>query len=778
MGLEQGRSHDPGGGPIMNGLGRVAWRIGLIMVFLSLSLLFEGVLSARAQSEKGTVREIEVVGNQRIEQAAILGRISLKVGDPLNPETTREQIRRIYDMGFFEDVQVQTQPVPNGVKMVFVVREKQFIVDIVFDGNSHFSDEKLTEIITLRSRVFLDQKEVKVSAEKIREAYREDGFHKASVIPIVQALDEARNRITFFIRESKRGKITTIIFDGRTVVRKKDLLEVMANQEWVQILSWITDAGILREEELPNDVERIKEIYSNRGYLDVQVGLPTVEVSEDGESFAVTFRIEEGQPYTIGTVKLEGNTFFEDEELELGSLVTSGEVFQRAKVREEVTRITDLDGERGYSFAEVTPDLDPKFETLTADITFKIKEGSLIRVREIRISGNDKTRDNVIRRELRVDEQEVIDSVALKRSFQRLNNLNFFETVEILPNQVEEDKVDLEVKVKEKPTGSFSVGGGFSTLDQFTLVANITEGNLLGLGYLVRVRGQVGGRRTLGVLTFRNPALFDGPTSFQVDAFSTDTDLQTYEQKRKGGTLQFGRSFSEYIAGSFTLVGEFITIKNPSSDAPQFILDQVGDQSTTGFRTSLFRDSRDNFANPRKGYRLGVQTGFGTELLGGTNNFYSYRLNALKYTPLPLWDLRVATKGRVGIADGIDGDPVPLTELFFVGGINTVRGFEFGRAGPVTASDTVEGAIKQLIFNLELIFPVIPDAKLDGVLFFDYGKGFGEGEDLSFNLREGAGLEVRWVSPFGPLRAAYGLNLDPEPNEKNAVFEFSIGSVF
>lgn len=778
MGLEQGRSHDPGGGLIMNGLGRVAWRIGLIMVFLSLSLLFEGVLSARAQSGKGTVREIEVVGNQRIEQSAILGRISLKVGDPLNPETTREQIQRIYDMGFFEDVQVQTQPVPNGVKMVFVVREKQFIVDIVFDGNSHFSDEKLTEIITLRSQVFLDQKEVKVSAEKIREAYREDGFQKASVIPIVQALDETRNRITFFIRESKRGKITTIIFDGRTVVRKKDLLDVMANQEWVPILSWITDAGILREEELPNDVERIKEIYSNRGYLDVQVGLPTVAVSKDGESFAVTFRIEEGQPYTIGTVKLEGNTFFEDEELELGSLVTSGEVFQRAKVREEVTRITDLYGERGYSFAEVTPDLDPKFETLTADITFKIKEGSLIRVREIRISGNDKTRDNVIRRELRVDEQEVLDSVALKRSFQRLNNLNFFETVEILPTQVEEDKVDLEVKVKEKPTGSFSVGGGFSTLDQFTIVANITEGNLFGLGYMGRVRGQVGGRRTLGVLTFRNPALFDGPTSFQVDAFSTDTDLLTYEQKRKGGTLQFGRSFSEYIAGSFTLVGEFITIKNPSSDAPQFILDQVGDQSTTGFRTSLFRDTRDNFASPRKGYRLGVQTGFGTELLGGTNNFYSYRLNALKYTPLPLWDLRVATKGRVGIADGIDGDPVPLTELFFVGGINTVRGFEFGRAGPVTASDTVEGATKQIIFNLELIFPVIPDAKLDGVLFFDYGKGFGEGEDLSFNLREGAGLEVRWVSPFGPLRAAYGLNLDPEPNEKNAVFEFSIGSVF
>ena len=598
------------------------------------------------------------------------------------------------------------------------------------------------------------------------------------MIPIVQALDETRNRITFFIREGKRGKITTIKFDGRTVVRKKDLLDVMANQEWVPILSWITDAGILREEELPNDVERIKEVYSNRGYLDVQVGVPTVEVSEDGESFAVTFRIEEGQPYTIGTVKLEGNTFFEDEELELGSLVISGEVFQRAKVREEVTRITDLYGERGYSFAEVTPDLDPKFETLTADITFKIKEGSLIRVREIRISGNDKTRDNVIRRELRVDEQEVIDSVALKRSFQRLNNLNFFETVEILPTQVEEDKVDLEVKVKEKPTGSFSVGGGFSTLDQFSIVANITEGNLFGLGYVVRVRGQLSGRRTIGVLSFRNPAVFDGPTSFQVDVFSTETDFLTYEEKRQGGTIQFGRSFSEYIAGSLTLVGEAITIKNPALDAPQFIVDQVGDQSTTGFRTSLFRDSRDNFLNPRRGIRTGVRTGFGTEVLGGTNDFYSLGFDVVKYTPLPLWDLRVATKGRFGIAEGYGGDPVPLTELFFVGGINSVRGFEFGRAGPVTASDTVEGGNRQIIFNGELIFPVIQDAKLDGVLFFDYGKGFAEEEDLSLDLRPATGLEVRWVSPFGPLRAAYGLNLDPEPNEKNAVFEFSIGSVF
>ncbi|MFB3115492.1 MAG: outer membrane protein assembly factor BamA, partial [Nitrospirales bacterium] len=521
-----------------------------------------------------------------------------------------------------------------------------------------------------------------------------------------------------------------------------------------------------------------KEFYSNKGYLDVQVGIPRIDLSEDKESFIVTIRIIEGQPYTIGSVTYTGNTIFETEELELESFLRSNDVFQRSSVRQEVTRVTDKYGEKGYSFAEVTPSLVPNPQTLTTQITFNITEGHLIRVREIHISGNDKTRDNVIRREIRVDEQEAINSVAIKRSFQRLNNLNFFETVEILPTQVEEDKVDLEVKVKEKPTGSFSIGGGFSTLDQFTAIANISEGNLFGKGYLARVRGQLGIRRTLGVLTFRNPALYDGPTSFQVDVFSTDTDFLTYEEERIGGTMQFGQAFSEFIAGSFTLVAEAITIKNPSSDAPTFIISQVGDQSTTGFRASLFRDTRDNFQSPRSGSRTGIRLGFGSEAFGGSNNFFRVSLDGLKYVPFPIWDMRMSLRGRFGLVEGYGGDPVPLTELYFVGGINTVRGFKFGRAGPVTSGGTLEGGNKQVILNVDVIFPIIEGAKLDGVVFFDYGKGFAEVEDLSLDLRPATGLEVRWVSPFGPLRAAWGINLDAKPNEQETVFEFSVGNVF
>ena len=194
----------------------------------------------------------------------------------------------------------------------------------------------------------------------------------------------------------------------------------------------------------------------------------------------------------------------------------------------------------------------------------------------------------------------------------------------------------------------------------------------------------------------------------------------------------------------------------------------------------MFRDTRDNFQDPRNGTRAGVRVGFGTELLGGSNSFYSISLDALKYTPLPLWDMRWAIRGRYGIAEGYSGEDVPLTELFFVGGINTVRGFKFGRAGPVTPlTGTAEGGTKQVIFNNDLIFPILADAKFNGVLFYDYGRGFADGEDLSIGrLRQAYGFEIRWISPFGPLRAALGFPIDPKPGEKSSVFEFSVGNVF
>ncbi len=779
-----------------NRVGRLS--IGLIFVTAVVLLV---LAPGRSQAQDNVkIKSIELRGNKRIEDPAIRGRLTLKVGDPYSSEAIRTQIRLIYEMGFFEDVQIEAERVAGGVAVVFVVREKPFITEIVFDGNENLSDDKLQEKITIRSQSFLDQQQAKESAEKIRLAYQEDGYYNAQVIPIIQALEEERKRLTFFVKEGDRAKIKTVVFEGMKAVRKKELFKVMATREWVFLISRFTDAGILKREELNNDIERIKEAYMNKGYLNIQVGAPTLELSEDKEWFTVTFPIVEGEPYQVGEVGFRGNTVYEEAELRVGSKIISGEVFQRAKIRDEITRLTELYGGKGYAFTDVSPSVVPDAQTKTAAIIFHIKEGDLIRIREIHITGNDKTRDNVIRREIRLDEQDVIDTVAIKRSYQRLTNLNFFETVEILPRQVEPDKVDLDVKVKEKPTGQFSIGGGFSTLDRLTVIADITEGNLQGSGNMVRVRGQLGQLRSIGLVTFRNPYVGDSLTSLQLDAYETQTMYGTFYEDKLGATAAFGRWLSEYTAGSFTLVAERLKYSDPntyfnsfnpfgsspspgsvygvSTAIPAFIQQQFGTQTTTGFRMSLSRDSRDYYLDPRSGWRSAVDFSLGTPYLGGSNNFYKVTLDTIKYTPL-LYDTRFSVRARYGIVQGVGGKPIPLTERYYVGGINTMRGFYFGRAGPVTSDGYLVGAAKELIFNTDFIFPISTEAKLNGVLFFDYGKGFDDNEKVSLGgLRKSAGVEGRWISPFGPLRAAYGLNLEPRPNEQKTVFEFSVGSLF
>src|SRR5574341_2693242 len=748
------------------------------------------VLQAAAQQAGSTVKSIEIRGNKRIELPAIAGRLTLKVGDPYTPEHVRGQIKILYDTGYFEDVQVETESVEGGIGLTFLVRKKPLITEIVFDRNEELSDEKLKEKITIKSQAFLDQQQAKESAEKIRLAYQEDGYYNAQVIPIVQTLDEDRKRLTFFVKEGEKARIKTVTFDGLRSSTKDQMFKVTATREWVpwygiltqlKLPSFLSDAGILKREELANDVERIREVLLNKAYLNAQVGLPSVELGEDKKWFTVTFAIVEGEPFTVSEVGFRGNTVFEVPELRDGLKIKEGEIFQRAKIRDEITRITDLYGSKGYAFAEVIPNVTPNAEERTATIILNIKEGEMMRIRQINIHGNDKTKDNVIRREIRVDEQDVIDTPSLKRSFQRLNNLNFFETVEILPQQVEADKVDLNVRVKEKATGQFSIGGGFSTLDKLVAIADITEGNLGGNGWLGRIRGQLGQQRTLGLITFRNPYLNDSLTSMQLDVYRSMTNYVSYYEKKTGASLTFGRWLSEFVTGSVSLMAEELDFSDPDNNclniatANQFVCRQLGNHTTTGFRTSVFRDTRDFYLDPRTGWRVGGGFDLGTPYLGGTNNFYKYYLDAIKYTPLP-YDTRFSLHVRYGAAEGIKDKPVPLTELFFVGGINTMRGFVFGRAGPVDpVTHALLGANKQLIFNNDFIFTISSEAKLNGVLFFDYGKGFSQDESVTLNLRKAAGLEGRWISPFGPLRVAYGINLDARTGERKGVFEFTMG---
>ena len=760
------------------------------MVFVTLVCSLLPVFAIAAEPAGVKVTTIEIRGNKRIELPAIVGRLTLKPGDPYTSENVRGQIKILYETGYFEEVQVETEAGTGGTALAFLVREKPFITEIVFDGNTELSDDKLKEKITIKSQAFLDQLQAKESAEKIRLAYQGAGYFNCSVIPVVQTLDEDRKRLTFLVKEGDKARVQTVNFDGLHAATKDEMFKVMATREWIpwhglitqlKLPSMVSDAGVLKREEMNNDVERVKEVLLNKGYLNARVGLPTVELSEDKKWFVVTYAVMEGEPFTIGEIGFRGNTVFEDPELRQGLKMKEGEIFQRQKLRDEITRLNDLYGSKGYSFADVSPNVVPNTTERTASIILTVKEGEMMRIRQINISGNEKTKDNVVRREIRVDEQDVIDTPALKRSFQRLNNLNFFETVEILPAQVGADKVDLNVRVKEKPTGQFSVGGGFSTLDQVVAIADITEGNLGGNGWMGRIRGQLGARRQIGLITFRNPYVNDSLTSMQLDVYATATNYITYFEKKTGASVTLGRYISEYTSGSVSLFVEELNFKDPAvgicPDRFPIVCRQLGSQSSTGFRTSLARDTRDYYMDPRTGWRAAVGFDVGTPYLGGTNNFYKYYVDVIKYIPLP-FDTRFSFRARYGAAVGLGGEHIPLTERYFVGGINTLRGFAFGRAGPVTNSNSLLGASKQLIFNNDFIFTISADAKLNGVIFFDYGKGFDDNEPLSSKLRKTVGLEGRWISPFGPLRAAYGINIDPKPGERKGVFEFTIGTLF
>ena len=465
------------------------------ILILALVALYAFGVGAPLYAQDGvpTVTSVTIRGQKRIELQAIEGRLTLKANDRFTADALREQVKILYGTGYFEDVQVETEPAAGGVSVGFVVREKPFITEIVFDGNEELSDDKLKEKVTIKSQTFLDQQQAKESAEKIRLAYQEDGYYNCQVIPVIQAVDEDRKRLTYFIKEGTKAKVLHINFEGMRAVTKEEIFKVTATREWIpwyglitqlKVPSLLSDAGVLKREELGNDIERMREVYLNKGYLNVQISQPTLELSEDKKWFEINYSIVEGEPFIVQEVGFRGNTVFEDHELREGLNIRPGEIFQRAKIRGEITRITDLYGAKGYVFADVVPNVTPDNNSRTATILLNVKEGEMMRIREIHVHGNDKTRDNVVRRELRLDEQDVVDTLALKRSFQRLNNLNFFETVEILPQQVDVDKVDLNVKVKEKPTGQFSIGGGFSTLDKLVAIADITEGNLGGNGWL------------------------------------------------------------------------------------------------------------------------------------------------------------------------------------------------------------------------------------------------------------------------------------------------------
>jgi len=777
-------------------------------VLLVAILVFFASVSVAISAEQVLVTLIEVQGNRRIESATILAKIKTKEGTVFSPSQLKEDIRLLYQLGHFEDVQVKTEGFEQGLKVIFWVKEKPLIREISYEGNEEVTTEKLKEIVTLLPRTAFNPQLIQDNAEKIRLKYQDSGYYHAVIVPVIVELKGGDKNIVYYIEEGKKIVLSEVIISGNTVIPTKEIKESMKNQEhW--LFSFFGNSGTLRSEDLKEDVEIIRNLYYNRGYIQVQVNDPIVEerpltvhtyefmgqteTYTTSNEVAVRIRIQEGDQFQIGSVTLKGNTTVTDSELLKEIMLKRGDVFSREILRQDVARIMDRYDSIARPFANVVPLFDINQEKKTVALSFEIQEGGEVRIGRIDITGNNKSRDKVIRREMRLDEGDLYSKKALKRSYERINNLNFFESVDLSPERrLQEPVMDLNIRVKEKMTGNLSIGGGYSSVDKLMAIAEVTQGNLGGRGQLLKFKVQWGSTRKIYMVSFMEPYLFDKPVWGRVDLYNQTQDYDGYKTKTNGFALSIGKSFTEYVSGSIRYGLDQAEI-NDITTSPSYILqkqfDWYGNAITTSSMTAnLTRDSRDFYLDPKTGSRNTVFVQYAGGPLGGDPNFIKSVADSAWYFPL-FWDTVFMTRGRVGFVGSLSELPIPTGERFFVGGAGSVRGYRYGTVGTIGPDGPIEvgpdgslnrvGGNKELIFNFEFTFPIVPAARLKGLLFYDMGRAFNNYEAIrSTQLRHSYGWGFWWLSPMGPLRFEWGYIVNQKPTDQPSQFEFSIGAQF
>ncbi len=610
---------------------------------------------------------VEVQGNKRIETATILAKVKTREGELFSPTQIKEDIKVLYQLGHFEDVQVKTEGFENGLKVIFVVKEKPLIREITFEGNDELTVEKLKEGLTLLPRSAFNLQLINENAEKTRLKYQDAGYYDAVVVPVITELRGGDRNVVFYIEEGEKIKLQDIIITGNKAIPTKDIKDALKSQEY-WLFSSLGRSGTLRTEELREDVETIKNMYYNKGYIQVQVDEPVIKPKQvtfrecyfwgDPKTFTrkselvVSINIKEGDQFRVGSLTFKGNQLLSTEELERETKLKKGDIFNRDGLRQDVGRIIDRYDSMARPFANVVPLFNIDAEKKTVAITIDIQEGGEVRIGRIDITGNTKTRDKVVRREIRLDEGDLYSKKALKRSYERINNLNFFETVDIGQERRQQEPImDLNVKVKEKLTGTLSVGGGYSSVDKLVGIAEVTQGNLGGRGQLLKFKMQVGGTRQFYDLSFMEPYLFDKPIWGRVDLYNQTQDFDGYKLKSNGFALSAGHNYSEYISTSvrYSLDNSSTTDITTSSFALDTQLNSYGNRITTSAITwSITRDSRDFYLDPKTGSKNTVFIEYAGGALGGDPNFVKTVADSAWYFPL-FWDTVIMARGTVRV---------------------------------------------------------------------------------------------------------------------------------
>jgi outer membrane protein insertion porin family len=775
---------------------------------------------------------IEVLGNRRVTKEDVKSYLRERAGQPFSPEALSKDVRELWGSGFFDDVEVDLDRSDAGVTLRFTVRERSNIAKVEFTNNDEIDDDDLKEAIEVKESTVLSYPAIQRSIQKIRDMYAEKGYFLAEAKSEVVPQKNNEVLVRFVITEHNQVTVRRVTFIGNNTVSGDELRAVM----FTGATSFFAfgSGGPFRQDAFERDIAVISALYYDRGFLSVQISTPRVMLTPDRNGIEVSITIDEGPRYKIRQFRVyeRGADDREVEPLEgrrhLRNMVRakSGDFFNRAELLEDLNAIRTLYHDAGYANVEANPEtkLDP--EKHEVDVIVPIVRGPIVYFERIEISGNTKTRDKVIRREMEIIEGKKYSETLLERSRQRITALGYFERVDISTSEGSgPDKLKAIVEVSERPTGTFQVGAGFSSIENFIATAQVQQANLFGNGQSLALNAQLSGLRQLINLRFFEPYFLDSRFNFQIELFQQLRAYQDFTQSSLGGSLTWGYPIIEpELQVSMTYTAELdkvsteptTTFFGTSSAVSVFqslpLANLFNDGFTSSIRPAITFDTRDNRLFPTKGIYLRASTELAAAAFGSTNQFLRNRFTGRYFYPLGL-GIVLKLNQEAGIITSPSADGVPIFARFFLGGIFDLRGFRFRTVGPrlpLTATTdpnsapilngAVIGGNLEYYQNLELEFPIVDAVGIHGVFFTDLGNAWNL-EDLYCNasggggahavtspcfhfagslldLRTSWGFGIRWFSPLGPLRFEWGFPFKPLPYEEPSVFEFTIGNFF
>jgi len=726
------------------------------------------------------VAEVKVKGNKRIESDAILAVVKTRKGDALDYDQLDKDLRAVYKMGFFKDVIIETEDSSSGKVVVFHVAEKPSIGRIVFEGNKHVDKDDLKKEIGISLYSIYNPYEVKQSVNRLKEYYRQKGYYSVDVESEVEPLPGNEVMVKYRIQENEKVYIKKIKFNGNKRFSDGDLKDLMTVKE-KGFFSWLSKSGVLDKKKLDFDIQKINAFYHNHGFVKAKVGEPLIQYQK-GKGLYITIDVYEGPQYKVGEVSIKGDVLKNKEELLKQIMITKEEFFNRETVRRDILRLKGIYKDAGYAYVELTPRIKENDKKHTVDVTYAISKGPKVVFERINIAGNTVTRDKVIRRELKVAEGDYFNGSALRKSMWNLNRLGYFSDVDIQPRKgSRNDTMVLDISVKEKPTGSFSFGVGYSSVDKLMVMAQIAESNFLGRGQKISVSANLGAVSNEFDIRFREPWLFDRPISGEINVYKWKREYDEYTKDSVGGELGVGfpLPLDDFTRGYITYDLDLANIKDVADTAALEIKDMEGRNMTSSLTFEVRRDNRNRFWNTSKGSINSLSFEYAGGLLGGDVAFNKYLARSGWYFPL-WWDTVFMAQGRWGYVTKRSGGKLPVYQKFRIGGLNTVRGFDYSSISPrdPTTGDRIGGE-KMMIYNLEYRFPLVKEAGIMGLFFMDMGNVFEKDESWTFSgIKKSVGTGIRWYSPLGPLRLEYGKVLGPKEDEPSGNWEFSIGGVF